>query len=127
MRLASGLHVSGNQKEVTEVNDEIDQLSKRPDFLMLVYPSLSIPKEASIDANMPVSFIVNAADDTLTTPEAAIGYFSTLKRLKVPAELHIYEKGFHDYDLGTPDCQCGNWIDLFKNWLVVNKLINALR
>jgi acetyl esterase/lipase len=105
-------------------HDEIDQMSKKPDFLMLVYPSLSIPKEASIDANTPASFIVNAADDTLTTPESAIEYFSTLKRLKVPAELHIYEKGFHGFGLGTPECQCGNWIDLFRNWLVVNKFVN---
>jgi acetyl esterase/lipase len=103
--------------------DEIDQLSKKPDFLMLVYPGLSIPADATVDANTPVSFIVNAADDTLTKPEFAIEYFSKLKQLGIPAELHIYQKGFHGFGLGTPDCQCGNWIDLFRNWLLVNKFI----
>jgi len=44
--------------------------------------------------------------------------------LKVPAELHIYEKGFHGFGLATPDCHCGNWIDLFRKWLVVNKFGN---
>ena len=104
--------------------DDVDRLSKKPDFLMLVYPGLSLPAGATVDANTPPSFIVNAADDTLTKPEFAIEYFNKLKQLGVPAELHIYEKGFHGFGLGTPDCRCGNWIDLFRNWMAVNKFIS---
>ena len=104
-------------------HDDIDQIAKRPDFMMLIYPSLSLPKEVIIDADTAPTFIANAVDDNLTPAENAVNFFSTLKRLKVPAEMHLFEKGGHGFGTGTPECQCHSWLDLFNSWLVVNKFI----
>jgi hypothetical protein len=50
-------------------------------------------------------------------------FFNRLQLLKVPAEAHVYEKGGNGFGTGTPECKCGNWLDLFRNWLEVQGLV----
>ena len=102
--------------------DEIDALSKRPDFLMLIYPSVRLPEGAVVDASFPPAFIAVAADDNLTRASDIIPFFDRLRELKVPAELHVYERGGHGFGTGTAQCNCASWLDLFRNWLTARGL-----
>jgi acetyl esterase/lipase len=97
--------------------DEIDRLSCRPDFLMLIYPGVRLPADAVVDSSFPPVFIAVAADDDRTPAVDTIQLFTKLKDLKVPAELHVYQGGGHGFGSGTPECGCSSWLDLFENWL----------
>lgn len=104
--------------------DETDEVSFRPDFLLLVYPwqvsdtatgQLIEPIKPS--AAMPPSFIVHTHDDKSSSLGAALFYLG-LKQYDVAGELHVYQNGGHGY--GTrdrPDSAIGTWTDRATDWL----------
>lgn len=49
----------------------------------------------------PLTFLVHATDDGAVPVQNSLVYFAALKEKKVPAELHIYEKGWHGFRMGT--------------------------
>ncbi|RPI26563.1 MAG: alpha/beta hydrolase [Acidobacteria bacterium] len=119
---SAGGHLSLNmagqlRRTPTWTSDEIDQLSNRPDFLMVIYPGVRLLAEAVIDASFPPAFITVAADDQTTKAVDTIDLFSRLQALQVKSELHVYQAGGHGFGLGTPECNCGSWLDLFQGWV----------
>ncbi len=104
--------------------DELDKLSFRPDFAMLVYPwncyvakTDNLLPEIKVDETTPPTFIVHTHDDNSTSLGAALIY-ADMKRKGVPAELHIYGTGGHGY--GTrprPNSNIGTWKDRATDWL----------
>lgn len=118
------LHAAANlmPNDTSRALDALDKISNRPDFLMLVYPGTYLPEGAELDKTIPPTFIVVAGNDGMMPLSYQL--YDRLNFLKVPAELHIYQNGGHGFGAGTPECQCSNWLDLFRNWLQVNKFIN---
>ena len=49
----------------------------------------------------------------------------TLRKAKVPAELHIYEPGPHGVGLGGTDPALVTWPDRLAGWLRTRKLLAA--
>lgn len=104
--------------------DDIDQLSYRPDFAMLVYPWRCYDADADallpqikVSPQTPPTFIVHTHDDN-STSLGAVYLYADLKKNRVPAELHVYETGGHGY--GTRDrdnSDIGTWTDRATNWL----------
>ncbi|MFH7013580.1 alpha/beta hydrolase [Flavobacterium sp. FlaQc-52] len=122
-----------------KVYETASKVSARPDFSLLIYPVISMqneithkgsqtnllgttPSSALIDsfsnekrvtAQSPPAFLVHATDDEVVLPENSINYYLALKKNKVTAELHLYEKGGHGFGLGvngtskywTKDCE----------------------
>jgi acetyl esterase/lipase len=97
--------------------DEVDRLSNRPSFLMLIYPRVQLSEGSAVDASLPPVFLAVAADDNLTNASDAMAFVAGLLALKVPAELHVYQSGGHGFGVGTPQCHCASWLDLFRDWL----------
>jgi acetyl esterase/lipase len=114
-----------------ERTDAVDQLSARPDFLVLMYPAINMtikPEgKAPITANValeslvtsaaPPCFIVHAADDTSVSVALSLGMFSALKAANVPTEMHVFSTGGHGFGLrlaaGKP---AEAWPDLLVRW-----------
>lgn len=102
--------------------DEIDQLSYRPDFTILVYPAyladdaLKIAPEFKIDANVPPCLLIQAEDD-FAKVECSVGWFMALKCAGVKAEMHIYPEGGHGYGLLRTGNAVNNWGTLAADWL----------
>ncbi len=102
--------------------DDIDAVSNRPDFLMLGYPGTKMPKGVNFTENMPPAFIVVSGDDGMMP--LSFDLYHSLKNMGVPAELHIFQKGGHGFGAGTPECNCSNWLEIFRNWLLTNSFIS---
>jgi acetyl esterase/lipase len=120
-----------------------DSTSCRPDFSILIYPVISMSSELThmgsrenllgknpdqklvdyfsndlqVDENTPPAFIVHSADDNAVPVQNSINYFLALKKINIPEELHIYEKGGHGYGLGRNLGTETNWPEACKNWL----------
>jgi acetyl esterase/lipase len=107
--------------------DDVDRVSKRPDFLMLIYPSVGLPEGVVVDASLPPAFFTVAADDALTKAADCMAFVSRLLELRVPAELHVYQNGGHGFGIGTPECRCSSWLDLFRDWLAARGLLVEAR
>jgi acetyl esterase/lipase len=112
------------EKRSYEPSDDIDKVSCRPDFAILVYsgylkakdkdelaPGLHIPKEA------PPIFLAHGGDDIISEPQHSVVMYQALKRAGVPAELHIYATVAHDFGVRPSDRPCSTWTRSCADWL----------
>jgi dipeptidyl aminopeptidase/acylaminoacyl peptidase len=72
--------------------------------------------EQQVNSNTPPTFIILATDDLVVPAENSINYYIALKKNKVSAELHLYEKGGHGFGLGVKDTS-QYWTKDCENWL----------
>jgi acetyl esterase/lipase len=143
--LASTLSTHYSEK----VYDVSDNFSARPDFSLLIYPVVSFDSsithmgtrnnllgpnpdekqvtrfsnELQINAGTPPAFLVHSADDNAVPVVNSIGYFRGLQKNKIPAELHIFQKGGHGYGLAPNGGTESEWPILCINWLKAMGLI----
>ncbi|AYN04151.1 alpha/beta hydrolase [Flavobacterium sp. 140616W15] len=120
-------------------------ISARPSFSILIYPVISMTKEVvhkgsqtnllgtnpslelinkfsnekTVASDTPTAFLVHATDDTVVPSENSINYYLALKKNKIPAELHLYEKGGHGFGLGVKDTS-QFWTRDCVEWLKAN-------
>jgi acetyl esterase/lipase len=78
--------------------------------------------EISFSESLPKAFIVHTHDDRSSSLGSALFYVG-LKRLDVPAELHVYVNGGHGYGMRrVKDSNIGTWPARATDWLVQNGL-----
>ncbi len=103
-----------------ETIDELDRISCRPDFAVLVYPAYLIHEDAArelpVDAQTPPMFLTMAADDPIDA-DNVLQLSLSLKHAKVPVELHLYPTGGHGYGLRRTQANCTHWPDRAEEWM----------
>jgi acetyl esterase/lipase len=123
--------------------DEIDRISCRPDFMILMYPVISFTElythegsrknllgespntdlvesfsnEKQVTPDTPPTLLVHADDDNVVPPENSIAFYLALRKAKVPAEMHIYEKGGHGFGPGAGKGACSSWMVRCADWM----------
>ena len=141
--LASTLGTHFDQKIASSSNDAVDALSARPDFMVLVYPVITMkeahthmgsrnsllgekadPKlvdlysnELHVKANTPPTFIVHSSDDKAVPVENSLLFYQALVKNGVSAEMHIYPEGGHGYSLAVNKGYLQSWTDRLHDWL----------
>ena len=131
----SGFSAGGNLALLATLHAEpksagADQeVSGMPDFTGLFYPWFRDEEDYSAQIKSRTSpesatktigpvFIMNAADDTVTPASKCLGFYTTLLKHKVPAELHVFSKGSHGFDLGVGRGESAAiWPTSFVAWL----------
>ncbi|WLI77451.1 alpha/beta hydrolase [Kosakonia sp. H02] len=124
--------------------DAMDEQSARPAFMALVYPVITMhaeidhpmsrqqligdtPSEEQIrrysaeqraTRETPPTFLLHAVDDPAVNVENSVVMFSALRRLGVPVEMHLFERGEHGFGirdaLGLP---VAIWPELMMAWI----------
>lgn len=133
-------------KEVYKVEDNT---SARPDFLILIYPVISMDEsithngsrkkllgespsnedieaysnETHINSDTPKTFLVHATDDKSVPVENSIRYYLGLKENDVPSEMHIYETGGHGFGMGRNSTH--PWVKACEQWLKSSKYLTT--
>lgn len=111
--------------------DDLDKLSGRPDFSLLIYPwriydettggLIAAVKPAK---DSPPAFIVHTHDDRSSSLGSVLLY-AGLKRAGVAAELHVYVNGGHGYGMRpVAGSSIGTWPDRATDWLRLRGLAN---
>ncbi|WP_372650143.1 alpha/beta hydrolase [Draconibacterium sp.] len=132
-----------------ESSDKIEQQSCRPDFMLLLYPVITMDEEfthlgsrgnligkghdkelirkysneLNVSAETPPTFLVLADDDKSVVPKNSISFYSKLKEFDVPAEMHIFQKGGHGFGIRKNGIPADNWPNLFVDWLKAIEII----
>jgi acetyl esterase/lipase len=127
------------------VIDNKDNISLRPDFMILPYPVISFSdsighrgsrdnligprpgpekikeysNEWQVTARTPPTFLVHAGDDHTVPVANSLHFYEALQRSEVPAELHIYPAGGHGFGMNNSTTK-DLWMDRLKNWLDIN-------
>lgn len=107
-------------------------MSHRPDFLMLAYPwkiydepAKSLRKDVPLDGPLPPMFITQCADDKGSLAQGSTLLYLGLINRKVPAELHLYERGGHGYGMRPRPNATGptDWPLRAADWLRQHELV----
>ncbi len=119
-----------------------DRIDLRPDFMILVYPVISMQsdithldsREALLGANpsaeqvrlfsselqvserAPPTLILHATDDQLVDVSNSLRYYEALRHAGVPVEMRLFEKGQHGFFLMPRD----RWQSTITEWLISN-------
>ncbi|MBK3519585.1 alpha/beta hydrolase [Carboxylicivirga marina] len=141
--LASTLGTRYNTSSYATI-DEMDEISARPDFMMLLYPVISMKKgvthngsrnnllgkkpskelieeysnELNVKADTPPTFLLHSGDDGAVPVENSIRFYQALIKNKVKATMHIYPTGGHGYSLGYCRDDAPNWAPLAEEWIM---------
>jgi acetyl esterase/lipase len=104
--------------------DDIDQLSGRPNFGIVVYPGYLVPKGRMtlapglfVRAGTPPLFFAHAADDSEASVLNSLLMVDALVRAGVHAELHVYATGGHGFGVRPDRGPCSGWIDACAAWM----------
>lgn len=124
--------------------DSADRLSARPDFAALIYPVITMQAalthaksrdhliganpgpdaikryslERRVRTGAPRVFIMHASDDEAVPVVNALLIYDALQKVRVPAALHIFDRGGHGFGMrGIDDSPLRRWPDLFLDWL----------
>jgi acetyl esterase/lipase len=111
--------------------DEVDQVSCRPNFAVLVYPAYLADKEkrtllpeATVSSGTPPMFLVHAQNDPVPVENSLILSLE-LRRAQVPCEVHAFANGGHGFGLRPTDEPCTRWPELCEAWLRRNGWLAA--
>jgi len=133
------------------VIDNKAKTNLRPDFLILVYPVISMQNglthldsrhnllgkaptkqmiddfsnELQVTDSTPPAYITHAGDDQLVDVDNSIVFYESLRHHHVPAELHLFPNGGHGFVLRLkPD----DWMAPLFTWMkTLNLIPNELR
>ena len=123
--------------------ENINRVSLRPGFMILVYPVVSFTdslghldsrtallgknppneliktysNELNVTSATPPTFLIHAEDDGLVSVKNSTAMFLALQKNKVPAGLHIYPTGQHGLYLEPAK---STWFDYCARWLKEN-------
>jgi len=121
----------------------VDRFSSRPDFMILVYPVITMTpefthagsrtnllgetpsdelvrrysNELQVTAETPPTFIVHAGDDGAVPVQNSLLFYNALLAHKVPAELHVYPQGGHGFSFALNKGRLQDWTQLCARWL----------
>jgi len=128
----------------SDADDPIERISCRPDFGVLCYPVIvfdaegvthkgsqvnllgkdatkdlidSMSSEKQVTKDTPPCFLWHTTEDAGVPPQNSVAFYSALIAHKVPAELHIYEKGQHGLGLAKDTPGTSGWSDACLAWM----------
>src|SRR5438874_5275793 len=112
------------ERRTYEPIDDIDKISCRPDFAVVVYPGYLKPKDKDelspglrVPAETPPVFLAHGGADIVSPPEHSVVMYLALRKAGIPAELHIYAGAAHDFGVRPSDHPCSTWTQACALWL----------
>lgn len=105
-----------------------------PDFMLAIYAwriydpmTKALRADIRLDAGLPPTFIAQMGDDPSSFAQGSTLLYLDLATRKIPAELHIYEKGGHGFGMRARPGATGpsDWTHRALDWLRLRGLIPA--
>lgn len=122
---------------------EIDAVSGRPDFMILMYPVITMRDPAAhagsraallggnptgemlelaslenqVTAATPPALIIHTQEDASVPVENAIVFYQALTRAGVPAEMYLFERGEHGMGMRDGLGTASDWHKRAEEWL----------
>jgi len=131
----------------------IDKVSARPDFLMLMYPVITMEEpavhkgsrtallgknpgkeaiqlmsvEKQVTAQTPPTLLIHTQEDQAVPVENSILFYQALTRAKVPAEMYLFEHGSHGMGMRAGLGTASNWPKRAEEWLKERGLLDPVK
>lgn len=95
----------------------------RPDFIVPVYPWMTVLGNYTVPLNAPPMFIICASNDQYDLAHESVELYSAWSKSGMNAALHMYSKGGHGFGMKTQHLPSDNWIERFYEWAVAEKIV----
>lgn len=95
----------------------------RPDFLVPVYPWMTVLGDYSVPKDAPPMLIICATDDPLGIAPTSIDLYSAWLKAGKNTAIHMYSRGGHGFGMNTQNLPSDTWIERFHDWAVAEKII----
>jgi dipeptidyl aminopeptidase/acylaminoacyl peptidase len=82
-----------------------------------------LSNEKQVTSQTPPTFLFHTDGDTAVPVENSVMFYMALRRAKVPAEMHIYEKGKHGVGLAPLDPILSSWSPRLADWFRTRGLL----
>ena len=131
----------------------LDATSARPDFLILMYPVISMDDpvahagsrkallgatpapellqlmslEKQVTAATPPTLLIHTQEDRTVPVENSILFFQALTRAKVPAEMYLFEHGAHGMGMRDGLGTASDWPRRAEEWLRNRGLLTVVK
>ncbi|MEN8193513.1 MAG: alpha/beta hydrolase, partial [Bacteroidota bacterium] len=125
---------------------EIDNFSSRPDFMILMYPVITMDStfthmgsrnnllgenpsedlvnyysnENQVSKNTPPTLLIHSNDDDVVPVKNSLVFYNALQKKEVRSEMHIYEYGGHGFSLAEGKGYLETWKDICVGWILSN-------
>jgi acetyl esterase/lipase len=136
----AGTHFDeGNKSDA----DSVERESCRPNFMILLYPVISLVDtslitntrkkllgenpaidlmcyyscEQQVKENTPPAFIAHAENDKIVSVEHSLLIYEALRKKNISSELHILTEGGHGFGLVTNNKHVVSWKESLELWL----------
>jgi len=132
-----------------EAEDPVERVSCRPDFMILCYPVIafdepfthrgsqvnligkdadpelvrSLSNEKQVTPQTPPTFLFHTDEDTGVPAENSVQFYLALRRAKVPAEIHVFQRGRHGLGLAAGTPGTSGWPKRCEEWMRVRGLL----
>lgn len=129
--------------------DPTERVGCRPDFAVLCYAVIAFGEpythygsqrnllggdagdelirqfsnEKQVTADTPPTFLWHTYEDTGVPAENSIYFYLACRKHKVPAEMHLFEKGRHGVGLGKGITGTADWSNRCADWMKVRGLL----
>jgi acetyl esterase/lipase len=125
----TALAATNFDKRAYEATDDVDQVSCRPDFAVIIYPGGVVDQsreklvpDVRVSKETPPTFLAQSNDDGVGPQNSAVLYLA-LKRAGVSTELHIFANGGHGYGMRPNRGPSSEWPRRCEEWLRVQKIL----
>lgn len=130
-------------------SDPVEQLSSRPDLMLLFYPVISMKKEIThggsrqnllgqnpspqleelysnelqVKSNTPPTILFLSDDDKAVSPANSIRFYTALKEKNIPASMGIFPTGGHGWGMRTNISFWQTWRNMLLDWFSKNQFL----
>jgi acetyl esterase/lipase len=141
----------GSNRDLYAPVDAVDAQPVRPVLAGLIYPVITMRKpfdrtatrrilvgnevtpeemkaysvDLQVGPETPPTFLAQALDDPIAVADHPLLMFAALRKARVPAELHLFERGGHGFGLGAPGTPVAAWPGLFLAWIRLHGFLRS--
>jgi len=144
--ISAGGHVAStlatHAEDVAAINDSLDKISTRPDFMVLLSPVITMGKyahptsrklfmgpdttramiekysgELQVSSFTPPAFMVHAYNDSTVNVRNSVMFYEALLDKKVNASIHVFPQGGHGIRLDDNPGSTDLWLELLEKWM----------
>jgi len=98
----------------------------KPNFIIPVYPWMTVLEDYSVPNDAPPMLVVCASDDPLGLAKPSVDLYLAWLTNGKNAGLHMYSKGGHGFGMKTQNLASDNWISQFHQWALTERLTETI-